>query len=32
MGFMSHHEVKRGLISDGMRAVIMRKLSMGNRF
>ena len=32
MGFISHHEVKRGLISDGMRAVIMRKLGMGNRF
>ena len=32
MGFISHHEVKWGLIGDGMRAVIMRELSMGNRF
>ena len=32
MGFISHHEVERGLIGDRMRAVIMREFSMGDRF
>ena len=27
---VSHHEVKRGLISDGVRAVIMGKFGMGD--
>ena len=30
MGFISHHEVERGLIGDRMRAVIMCKFSMGD--
>ena len=31
-GFISHHEVERGLIGDRMRAVIMHEFSMGYRF
>ena len=30
MGFISHHEVKRGLVGDGVRAVIVGELSVGD--
>ena len=30
MGFISHHEIEQGLISDGMRAVIMGKFGVRN--
>ena len=30
MGFISHHEVKWGLVGDGMRAVIMSEFGMGD--
>ena len=30
MGFISHHEVKQRLVGDGMGAVIMGELGMGN--
>ena len=29
-GFVSHHEVKRGLVSDGVRAVIVGELGVGD--
>ena len=29
-GFVTHHEVKRGLVGDGVRAVIMGELGMGD--
>ena len=32
MGFISHHEIEGGLISDGMRAVILREFGVGDRF
>ena len=32
MGFISHHEIERGLICDGIRAVIVGKFCVGNRF
>ena len=31
-GFISHHEIERGLVCDGMRAVIVGELSVGDRF
>ena len=31
-GFISHHEIEQGLIGDGMRAVIMCKFCVGDRF
>ena len=30
MGFITHHEVKWGLISDGVRVVIVSEFSMGD--
>ena len=32
MGFISHHEIERGLIRDGVRAVIMSEFCVGDRF
>ena len=31
-GFISHHEIERRLIRDGMRAVIMSEFCVGDRF
>ena len=31
-GFVSHHEIERGLICDGMRAVIVGEFCVGDRF
>ena len=31
-GFISHHEIERGLIGDGVRAVIVGEFCVGNRF
>ena len=31
-GFISHHEIERGLICDGMGAVIVGEFCVGNRF
>ena len=31
-GFISHHEIERGLVSDGVRAVIMGEFCVGDRF
>ena len=31
-GFISHHEIERGLIGDGMRAVIVGEFCVGDRF
>ena len=31
-GFISHHEIERELIGDGVRSVIVGKLSVGDRF
>ena len=31
-GFVTHHEVKGGLTSDGVRAVIVGELGMGDLF
>ena len=31
-GFISDHEIERGLVCDGMRAVIVGEFSMGDRF
>ena len=30
MGFIAHHEVKRRLVGDGMRAVIVSEFSVGD--
>ena len=32
MGFISHHEIERGLVCDGMRAVIVSEFCVGDRF
>ena len=32
MGFISHHEVERGLTGDRMGVVIVHEFGMGNRF
>ena len=32
MGFISHHEVERRLVGDGMGAMIVGELSVGDRF
>ena len=29
-GFISHHEIERGLIGDGMRAVVVGEFCMGD--
>ena len=31
-GFISHHEIERGLTGDGVRAVIVGKFCVGDRF
>ena len=31
-GFISHHEIERGLAGDGVRAVIVGEFCVGNRF
>ena len=31
-GFISHHEIERGLIGDGVRAVIVGEFGVGDRF
>ena len=31
-GFIPHHEIEQGLVRDGMRAVIVGKFCVGNRF
>ena len=31
-GFISHHEIEQRLVSDGVRAVIVSKFSVGDRF
>ena len=31
-GFISHHEIERRLVGDGMRAVIMSEFHVGDRF
>ena len=31
-GFISHHEIERGLVCDGMRAVIVGEFCVGDRF
>ena len=31
-GFISYHEIERGLVRDGMGAVVVGKFCMGNRF
>ena len=32
MGFISHHEIERGLIGDGMRAMVVSEFCVGDRF
>ena len=32
MGFISHHEIEGGLISNRMRSVVVSEFSMGDRF
>ena len=32
MGFVSHHEIERGLIGNGVRAVIVGEFCVGDRF
>ena len=32
MGFVSHHEIERGLIRDGVRAVVVGEFCMGDQF
>ena len=31
-GFISHHEIERGLVCDRMRAMIVGEFSVGDRF
>ena len=31
-GFISHHEIERRLVGDGMRAVVVGEFCVGNRF
>ena len=31
-GFISHHEIERGLIGDGVRTVIVGEFCVGDRF
>ena len=31
-GFVSHHEIERGLICDGVRAVVVGEFGVGDRF
>ena len=32
MGFISHHEIERRLMSDGMRAVVVGEFCVGDQF
>ena len=32
MGFISHHEIERRLIGDGVRAVVVGEFCVGDRF